>query len=62
MYSLLSKVRKLDLPFDITIDLYKKMVLPVLLYGCELWGYGNLEVIERVQLKFFKSLYYLKIL
>lgn len=60
MYSLLSRVRKLDLPFDIIIDLYNKMVLPVLLYGCELWGYGNLEVIERVQLKFFKSLYYLK--
>ncbi|MEW8546102.1 MAG: reverse transcriptase family protein, partial [Candidatus Thiodiazotropha sp.] len=32
MYSLLSKVRKFDLPFDITIDLYNKMVLPVLLY------------------------------
>jgi hypothetical protein len=27
------------------------MVKPVLLYGCELWGYGNCDIIERVHLK-----------
>jgi hypothetical protein len=28
------------------------MVKPVLLYGCEIWSYGNCQIIERVHLKF----------
>lgn len=60
IYCLLSKIRCLDLPFDIAMDLYHKTVVPVPLYGCELWGFGNLEIIERVQLKFFIKLFYLK--
>lgn len=32
------------------------MVLPILLYGSEVWGYGNLDVLERVHLKFCKIL------
>jgi len=32
----------------------KKIVKPILLYGAEVWGYGNLEIVERVQLKFLK--------
>lgn len=31
-----------------------RTVKPVLLYGCEIWGYGNIDIIERVQLKFLK--------
>ena len=27
------------------------MVKPVLLYGCELWCYGNCDIIERVHSK-----------
>ena len=36
------------------------MIRPILLYGCEIWGYGNVEVIERVQLKFLKQILNLK--
>ena len=36
------------------------MVKPVLLYGCELWGYGNCDIIERVDLKFCKMLLHMK--
>ena len=36
------------------IDIFNKTVKPVLLYGCEIWGFGNLEILERVQLKFLK--------
>ena len=34
--------------------LVDKVVVPVLLYGSEVWGYENLDVIERVHLKFLK--------
>ena len=38
MYALFWKIRFLHLPLDIQIDLLQKLVIPVLLYGCELYG------------------------
>ena len=60
LYSLLRKARTLNLPIDLQIDMFNKVIKPILLYGCEVWGYGNLDVIERVQLKFFKQILNLK--
>jgi hypothetical protein len=46
---------------DIVLDLFDKMLKPVLLYGCELWGYGNCDIIiESVHLKFCKMLLHMK--
>ena len=60
MFLLLRKIKKLTLPFDIQIDLFEKCVKPILLYGCEIWGFGNIDVLERVQLKFYKYIFNLK--
>ena len=30
------------------------------MYGCEIWGYENCDVIERVQLKFYKYIFNLE--
>ena len=38
MYSLLSKSMKLNLPVDITCDLFDPLVTPILLYGSEVWA------------------------
>ena len=38
MYSLLRRGRKLGLPKDIMFDLFDKIITPILLYGCEVWG------------------------
>ena len=48
MYSLIKKSKNLLLPINIQIDLFNKLVKPILLYGCKVWGYGNIDVIERV--------------
>jgi hypothetical protein len=32
----------------------------ILLYGCEIWGFSNLDTIERVHLKFCKLLLHLE--
>ena len=45
-YALLSKVYKLRLPVDISLEMFNYLVLPVLLYGCKVWGYSNIEHIE----------------
>ena len=54
MFSLLSKARKLQLPLDLQCHLFDTCVIPVLLYGCEVWGFSDLTEIERVQTFFCK--------
>ena len=35
---------------------FSKSVTPILLYGCEIWDYENVDIIERIDLKFCKVL------
>ena len=60
MYSVLKKGRLNNLSIECQLDLFDKIVKPVLLYGCEIWGYGNNNIIEKVHLKFCKLLLHLK--
>ena len=48
------------LPTDLQRDLFNKMVQPILLYGKEVWGYANLDVLQRVVLKFLKIILNIK--
>lgn len=54
MYGLNEKALNLQLAPDIHIDLFDKMVMPIFLYGCEIWGYGNNEPLEIFYRKFLK--------
>ena len=56
MFSLLRKSRKLNLPVDILLELFDVMVVPILLYGSEVWGYENNKVIESLHLEFCKHI------
>ena len=58
MFSLLSKSMKLNLPTDITCDLFDSLVTPILLYGCEIWGFdnANTKIIETFHYKFCKQI------
>ena len=38
MFALLTKSRRLCLPIDVILDLFDKIILPILLYGCEYGG------------------------
>ena len=38
----------------ILYDLYCKTIIPILCYGCEIWGFSDLQIIERVHLWFCK--------
>ena len=59
-YSLLAKARNMHLPIELQLELFDKLVKPILLYGCELWGFGSIDIIERVQLKFLKHVLKIK--
>ena len=55
-FSLLQKVRHLSLSPSISYDLFLKSVVPVLLYGCEVWGFNSFQTIEVLHLSFLKSI------
>ena len=57
---LLEKIRLFNLPISCQFDLFDKVVLSVLIYGCEVWGYEDLLVVERIHLKFLKHIFQLK--
>ena len=40
----------------IQLDLFHSMVLPILMYGCEIWGFIRADPIERFYLSFLKSI------
>ena len=60
LFALQRKIRILNLPLDMQIYLFDKVIKPILLYSSEIWGYGNLDIIERCQLKFYKQILNLK--
>ena len=60
MYNVIKKGRTHNLSISCQLDLFDKLVKPILLYGCEIWGFENNEILEKVQLKFCKLLLNLK--
>jgi hypothetical protein len=60
LYAVLRKMRYFNLPFNCQIDLFDKVINPILLYSCEIWGDENVEIIEKVHLKFLKFILSLK--
>ena len=56
MFNLTCKARKLCLPLDIQCELFDQLVVPILLYGSEVWGFQKLDCIEIFHRKFLKSL------
>ena len=55
IYAVLKKGRLHNLSIKCQYDLFDKIVKPILLYGCEIWGFSNLDTIERVHLNFVNS-------
>ena len=54
MFGTLTKCKQNNLPVDISLELFEKMVSPCMLYGSEIWGFNNCLVLEKVQLKYIK--------
>ena len=45
---------------DIQLELFDYLVLPILIYGCEIWGYENISILDKLHLKFLKYILCLK--
>ncbi len=56
MYALIVKCRKLGLPIDLQLALFDRMIVPIMLYGSEVWGPENYIETEKLHLKFVKHI------
>ncbi len=45
-YSIIAKGRKFELPIDVQLHLFDTCILPILLYGCKVWGFSNIQSVE----------------
>jgi hypothetical protein len=56
----LNKGRIHNLSVSCHLDLFDKISIPMLTYGSEIWGYENIDILEKVHVKFCKLLLNLK--
>jgi len=42
------------LPIDFQLKLFDSTIVHILTYGCEVWGFGNLKMIENAHTDFLK--------
>jgi hypothetical protein len=48
LFSLYRKLRNISVPVDLQFKLFDTPILPILTYGCEVWGYENVQVLEKI--------------
>ena len=59
MILLFTRINNLDIPIDLQLKLFDQTVVPILTYACEVWGYENLDMIEKVQNDFLRRIMYI---
>ena len=56
MHLLFSRIRNLNLPVDLQIKLFDYTILPILTYSCEVIGFENTDMFEKVHLEFLRKI------
>ena len=56
MYLLRRRIVNLNQPIDCQLKLFDQTVVPILLYACEICGFENMYLIEKIHLNFLKSI------
>ncbi len=56
MHLLFTKINNLEIPFDLQIKLFDHTIVPILTYASEIWGFENLEMIDKLQNEFLRKI------
>ena len=56
LFVLRKKSQSLNLPIDCQLKLFDQTIVPILTYACEIWGYKNLNIIEKVHTDFLRTI------
>ena len=57
---LVKTFKNLNMPIEIECNLFEKLVSPILLYGCEIWGFHCVNMLENFYRKFKKKILHLR--
>ena len=57
---LYKRIRHFNLPIDLQIKLFDHTIVPILLYGSEVWGMENIDLIEKFHNSFLRKITNLK--
>lgn len=55
LYALCKKIQNISLPIDLQLKLFDALVVPILTYSSEIWGFENKNNTEKLHLQFCKS-------
>ena len=53
-------IRNFNIQTDLQLYLFDHVILPIALYGCEIWGFGNSKIIEYLHDDFLRHIVNLK--
>lgn len=56
MHLLNLRINNLNLPIDLQLKLFDHTVLPIMTYGCEVWGFENCKILEPIHNQFLRSI------
>ena len=56
LYCLYRKLRNISIPIDLQFKLLDTLILPILTYGSEIWGYENTKQLEKLHLEFCRNI------
>ena len=56
MHVLCKRIRNLNIPIDLQLYLFDHVILPIALYGCEIWGFENSQIIENLYNDFLRQI------
>ena len=60
LHLLYKRINNLNLPIDLVLKLFENTILPIMTYSCEVWGYENLDILDRIHRDFLRKLFHLK--
>ena len=56
LFLLYSRINNLNLPVDFQIKLFDHTVLPIMTYSCEIFGFENIQIPERIHTEFLRRI------
>ena len=56
MLVLFKRIHNLNIPIDLQLYLFDRVILPVALYGCEIWGFENSQIVENLHNDFLRQI------
>ena len=60
MHLLYKRIRNLNLPIGLQLQLFEHTILPIVIYGCEIWAFENTDIMEKLQNEFLRYITNLK--